>query len=111
MQYILCGFIHAVHKETVTSYFCGKDNSIMQKELSSNDQGDVDPRILKIAEKIKKLRIDKGYSSHEAFAYDHDLNRVQYWRIEKGANITIKTLLSVLDIHKISLAEFFKDFE
>lgn len=70
-----------------------------------------DIRILKIANKIKELRIEKGYSSHEAFAWDNDLNQVQYWRIEKGTNITMKTLLLILDIHKISLRDFFKDIE
>jgi len=70
-----------------------------------------DERVLKIANKIKKLRIQKGYSSHENFAWDNDISRVQYWRIEKGSNITLKTLLSILDIHKISLSEFFKDLD
>ena len=72
---------------------------------------ELDSRIIKMAEKLKELRIAKGYSSHEAFAWDNDVNRVQYWRIEKGANITIKTLLTLLDIHKISLADFFNDIE
>ena len=83
----------------------------MQKKLTNNNPNDLDPRIVKIADKIKKLRIERNYKNYESFAYDHEINRVQYWRIEKGANITIKTLLSVLDIHKMSLAEFFKDFE
>ena len=68
-----------------------------------------DIRILKIANKIKELRLQKGYSSHENFAWDNNINRVQYWRIEKGRNITIKTLISILDIHQISLSEFFGD--
>ncbi len=72
---------------------------------------EVDERILKIAAKLKQLRIDAGYSSHENFAWDNGLNRVQYWRIEKGSNITLKTLLSVLDVHKISLKDFFRDFD
>jgi transcriptional regulator with XRE-family HTH domain len=70
-----------------------------------------DLRILKIANKIKELRLQKGYSSHENFAWDNNLSRVQYWRIEKGSNITMKTLLSILDIHKVSLSDFFKDME
>ncbi len=64
-------------------------------------------RIQKISQKIKELRINAGYSSAENFAYDNNLNRVQYWRVENGANITIKTLLKVIDIHKISISEFF----
>ncbi len=72
---------------------------------------EIDSRTLKIANKIKELRIQKGYTSHENFAWDNNLNRVQYWRIEKGSNITIKTLLSILDIHKIKLSDFFKDID
>lgn len=66
-----------------------------------------DPRIQEIARKIKQLRIDAGYTKAESFAYDNELNRVQYWRIESGANITLKTLLKILDIHQVSLSNFF----
>jgi hypothetical protein len=84
----------------------------MQEQQSKSHKGEVvDPRIIKIATRLKELRINAGYSSHESFAWDNDINRVQYWRIEKGTNITIKTLLIVLDIHKISLAEFFKEID
>jgi transcriptional regulator with XRE-family HTH domain len=72
---------------------------------------DIDPRSQRIADKIKELRIQKGYTSHENFAWDFEINRVQYWRIEKGSNITIKTLLAILDIHKVSLSDFFKDID
>lgn len=65
-------------------------------------------KIEQIAQKIKQLRKDSGYTSYETFAYDKDLNRVQYWRIEKGHNITLKTLIKILDIHKISMEDFFK---
>ena len=78
-----------------------------QPESSKN----VDHRIINIANKIKELRIKKGYTSHENFAWDHNLNRVQYWRIEKGSNITLKTLITILDIHQISLSDFFKDID
>lgn len=72
---------------------------------------DIDPRTQKIADKIKALRIEKGYTSHENFAWDFGINRVQYWRIEKGSNITIKTLLVILDIHGVTLSGFFKDID
>ena len=71
----------------------------------------LDPRIGKMAEKLKRLRIAKGYSSYEKFAYQNDINRVQYYRVERGQNITIKTLLKILDIHKISLSDFSKDID
>jgi hypothetical protein len=71
----------------------------------------VDKRLLKVAQKLKKMRIDKGYTSYEQFAWDNEINRVQYWRIESGANITIKSLIKVLDAHKITLKDFFEDLE
>jgi len=65
-------------------------------------------KIEQVAQKIKQLRKESGYTSYETFAYDKNLNKVQYWRIEKGQNITLKTLIRILDIHKISMEEFFK---
>lgn len=68
--------------------------------------------ISKIASKLKKIRIEKGYTSYENFAYQNDLPRVQYWRMEKGTNFTIKNLLKILEIHQISIEDFFsKDFD
>lgn len=64
--------------------------------------------LVRIGAKLTYLRKKKGYSSHEDFAYDHDLPRVQYWRIEKGkANVTIKSLCRLLTIHELSVEEFF----
>lgn len=70
---------------------------------------DIDLKINQISKKLKEIRLSKGYTSYETFAFENDLNRVQYWRIESGSNITLKTLIKVLDIHKISLEDFFKD--
>jgi transcriptional regulator with XRE-family HTH domain len=62
----------------------------------------------RIGSKLTDLRKQKGYSSHEDFAYDYDLPRVQYWRIEKGkANLTIRSLSRLLAIHKLTVEEFF----
>lgn len=64
--------------------------------------------LARIGAKLTYLRKKKGYSSHEDFAYDFELPRVQYWRIEKGkANITIKSLCRLLAIHDLSVEKFF----
>lgn len=76
------------------------------KAKSSNQE--LDARILKISQKIKQLRIEAGFTSSETFSYEHSLSRVHYWRIEKGSNMTMETLVKILDIHKVSLEEFFK---
>lgn len=69
----------------------------------------IELKINQISKKLKEIRLSRGYTSYETFAFDNNLNRVQYWRIESGGNITLKTLLRVLDIHKISLEDFFKN--
>lgn len=62
----------------------------------------------RIGAKITEMRKQKGYTSHESFAFDHDIPRVQYWRIEKGqANITMKSLIKILTVHKMSVDDFF----
>jgi hypothetical protein len=68
-----------------------------------------DPRLRQIAHKLKRLRLAKGYSSYESFAFDHELPRVGYGRHEQGSNLTMTSLLRLLDIHQLSLAEFFAD--
>ena len=72
---------------------------------------DIDSRLTSIGQKIKKLRLEMGYSSAEIFAYEHGLNRVSYWRMEKGNNITLSSLMKIIDIHKISLRDFFADID
>ncbi|HXU26985.1 MAG TPA: helix-turn-helix transcriptional regulator [Bacteroidia bacterium] len=68
----------------------------------------MDKRIQKIADKLKKLRVEAGYTSAETFAFEKDINRVQYWRMEKGSNFTMNSLIKILDVHKLTLEEFFK---
>ena len=64
-----------------------------------------------IGDKLKHLRLKNGYSSYENFAVEHDLSRMQYWRIEKGlTNLTIRSLVKILNIHKITLEDFFLGF-
>jgi len=64
-----------------------------------------------MAERLKELRKGLGYNSYEGFAINFDLDRKQYWRIENGSNITLSTLLKVLDIHKKDLSVFFREVE
>lgn len=83
--------------------------SLPAKNMTTQQREDV--RILNIASKIKELRKAKGYSSAEIFAYEYSFNRVSYWRIENGYNITLRTLLRVLDIHGVSLSDFFSTID
>ncbi|MBB3123286.1 transcriptional regulator with XRE-family HTH domain [Mesoflavibacter sabulilitoris] len=71
----------------------------------------LDSRILKIAEKLERIRIEKGFTSYENFAIEYGISRMQYWRMEKGTNFTFHSLLKILDAHEMTLKEFFEDIE
>ncbi|MDD4820186.1 MAG: helix-turn-helix transcriptional regulator [Flavobacteriales bacterium] len=68
---------------------------------------DIDIYMKNIGETLRMLRKRKGYTSAEIFAYENSLNRVSYWRIENGQNFTMKMLIKILEIHQMSLSEFF----
>ncbi len=66
----------------------------------------------KIGQKLRKLRKEKGFTSHESFALEYHLPRVSYFKHESGAaNMTLNALLELLSIHQISLEEFFAGFD
>jgi len=69
----------------------------------------ISKRTAAIAEKIKQLRINAGFTSYENFAIQHDLDRKYYWSVEKGRNISLEYLFKILDIHQITPEEFFQD--
>jgi transcriptional regulator with XRE-family HTH domain len=61
-----------------------------------------------IGSRLAEMREKKGYSTIKEFVTRYDLPEIQYWRMEKGkANITLKSLVKVLSIHKVSLQDFF----
>lgn len=66
-------------------------------------------QLKKLAERIKELRVKKGYTSYEYFAYDHNIPRAQYGRYEKGEDLKFSSLLKVLRGLDISIEEFFKE--
>ena len=67
--------------------------------------------IVSIGKKIKDLRIKAGYKSYEVFAWENNLSRIQYWKMEKGTNCTLKSLHKVLSIHNLTYKEFFDSIE
>lgn len=69
----------------------------------------VDIRTIQIGLRIKELRLKKNYSSAEKFSFDHNLARISYDLQEKGKrNMTLNSLYKILDIHELSLLDFFK---
>jgi transcriptional regulator with XRE-family HTH domain len=64
--------------------------------------------LVNIGFKLAELREQKGYSTIKDFVVTYDLPEIQYWRMEKGkSNITLKSLIKILNIHGVSVEEFF----
>ena len=63
----------------------------------------------KLGDRIKQLRIAKGYSSYEYFAYDNNISRAQFGRYEQGQDLRMSSLIKVVNAFEISLEEFFSE--
>lgn len=63
----------------------------------------------KLGARIRALRIAKGYTSYEPFAYEHNLPRAQFGRYERGENITYFNLVKVTKALGVSLEYFFSE--
>jgi transcriptional regulator with XRE-family HTH domain len=65
--------------------------------------------IKKLAKRIKSLRIAKGYSSYENFAFENGIHRAQYGRYEIGTDIQYTSLLRIAKAFDMSLEDFFSE--
>lgn len=63
----------------------------------------------KLGKRIKELRIAKGYSSYEYFAYEHNISRAQYGRYEKGEDLRFSSLSKVITALGITIKDFFAE--
>ena len=63
----------------------------------------------KLGKRIKELRIEKGYSNYENFAFEHDIPRAQFGRYENGEDLRFSSLIKVIKAFDISLKEFFSE--
>ncbi|MBS1772417.1 MAG: helix-turn-helix transcriptional regulator [Bacteroidetes bacterium] len=63
----------------------------------------------KLGERIRQLRISKGYSNYEAFAYEHDIPRSQYGRYERGEDLRFSSLLKIIKALDVTISEFFSE--
>ena len=70
---------------------------------------DKSTEINKLANRIKSLRIQKGYSSYETFAFENGIHRAQYGRYEIGTDMQYTSLLKVAKAIDMSLEEFFSE--
>lgn len=81
----------------------------METHKKQNIPKGLNEDLKKLSERIKSLRIKKGYTSYEYFAYEHNISRTQYARYEKGEDLRYTSLLRVVRAHGMTLEEFFSE--
>lgn len=62
-----------------------------------------------LGERIKALRLERGYTSYEYFAYEHNISRAQFGRYEKGQDLRYSSLVKIVTAFEITLQEFFSE--
>jgi len=78
----------------------------MAKEKLPNDPIELQR---KIGAKIRELRESKGIKNYEKFAIQNNFSRSHYWNIEQGeVNLTLKTLIRILNSLDTKVEEFFE---
>lgn len=63
----------------------------------------------KLGARIKEIRIKKGYSSYEYFAYEHNISRAQFGRYERGEDLRFSTLAKIIAAFEMTFEEFFSE--
>ena len=66
-------------------------------------------QLKKLGERIKSLRISKGYTNYEYFAYEHNIPRAQFGRYERGEDLRFSSLVKVVKAFGMTLPEFFSE--
>jgi hypothetical protein len=68
----------------------------------------VDKTRKQVGEKLRELRIKKGYPNYEVFAYTHNISKYVIFKAENGLGITFESFLRILFALEVSLEEFSK---
>lgn len=62
----------------------------------------------KVGARMRQLRIEKGYTNYEHFAYENEISRSQYGKYEQGRDdLRLSSLYKVLKSLDIDFETFF----
>ncbi|MEO9805183.1 MAG: helix-turn-helix transcriptional regulator [Reichenbachiella sp.] len=61
---------------------------------------------------IRSIRESKGIKNYEKFAIQNKFSRSHYWNIEQGeVNLTMKTLVRILNSLDVNIKDFFQQLK
>jgi transcriptional regulator with XRE-family HTH domain len=76
--------------------------------MKKSNESPASEELKAIAMRLKELRKAKGYANYEHIAFDLEMSRSAYWRLESGANFELKTLIKICRLLQITLEDFFE---
>jgi hypothetical protein len=86
-----------------------KGENAQPKRKTAKSPMKPDAELKKLGDRIKQLRISKGFSSYEYFAYEHDISRAQFGRYESGQDLRYSSLIKVINAFNMTVEEFFNE--
>lgn len=79
--------------------------------MKKSTENQIEPEYVAIANRLKSLRKERGYSNYEHIAFELGMSRSAYWRLEQGVNFELKTLIKICKLLNITLEQFFKGID
>jgi len=88
-----------------------KKRKLAVKTPSKREPSDeeTEKELSKLGDRIKQLRVKKGYTSYEIFAFENGINRAQFGRYERGEDLRYSSLLKVCNALGVTIIEFFSE--
>ncbi|MEP0367147.1 MAG: helix-turn-helix transcriptional regulator [Cyclobacteriaceae bacterium] len=74
-------------------------------------QEEINAKLESLGMRLKELRLEKGYTNYEMFAFKNDIPRAQYGRYEKGSDLKLSSLFKVAKALEVTMEELFKEFD
>lgn len=90
-------------------YFFGMKAPNKPQKKAVKEKKALTEDVQKLAERIRTLRIAKGYSNYELFAYEHEISRSQFGRYEKGEDLRYSSLVKLVKAFGMTMQEFFAE--
>jgi transcriptional regulator with XRE-family HTH domain len=69
----------------------------------------VEKQLKNLGKRITALRKKKGFTNYEFFAYENKIGRSQYGRYERGTDMQFSSIVKLIEMHGITLKEFFSE--
>jgi transcriptional regulator with XRE-family HTH domain len=82
----------------------------MAKKKITPPPTDIDLFLKKVGERMRQIRLKKGFTNYENFAFENNLGRSQYGKYENGTeDLRLSSLYKVIKSMNMTFEEFFSE--